>query len=208
MNGKPNRVARGVTLIELMVAMSITGSVLIAVSGIFVGIQKQWAYSASRGRAVETAQLALDQIGNDVRGGISFQAVDGTKTNTFSLPNSTDSSGSYVPARVGTLLQYVSGSRIRYYLSDATGAAGTGTILWRQTNSSPTGDPGWTADTSWSLTAGTGSKSKYNNISALTFSTSGMPANVVLITVTAQVTEGTQVFTLALQRSVVLSNHN
>ena len=208
MNRKPGRMARGVTLIELMVAMSLTGTVLIAVSGVFLGIQKQWAYSSSRGRAVESAQMALDQICSDVRSGIAFQAIDGARTNTFSLPNSTDSAGNYLPTRVLTALQYVAGSRIRYYLSDATGTTSAGTILWRETNSSPTGDLSWTADSAWSLATGAGSITKYNNITALAFSTSGMPANVVLITVTAQVTEGTQVFTLALQRSVILANHN
>ncbi len=208
MNTRNKRSARGVTLIELMVSIGLTGLVLIAVSGILMGIQRQWVFSSTRAKAVETGEIALDQMASDVRNGITFLAVDGAKTNTFSLPNTVDSSGNYIPARVGTLLQYVAGSRIRYYLSDSTGTAGTGTMLWRQTNSAPTGDAGWTADSAWSLAAGSGSKTKYNNISALTFTTSGMPANVVLISVTVQVTEGTQVYTLSLQRSVYLSNHN
>lgn len=208
MKGRRSRIARGVTLIELMVSIGLTGLVLIAVSGILMGIQRQWAFSASRGKAVEMAEIALDQIASDVRNSIGFLAVDGTTTNTFSLPNSMDTGGNYVPARVGSVLQYVAGSRIRYYLSDTTGAAGSGTYLWRQTNSAPTGNAGWTADSAWSLAAGSGSKPKYSSISALSFTTSGMPANVVLITVTVQVTEGTQTYTLTLQRSVYLSNHN
>jgi len=208
MKGKSGKKSRGVTLIEVLVALSLCSAVLIAVSGIFLGIQKQWAFSATRGKAVEAAELALDQIATDARNSIAFMAVDGTKTNTFSLPNSTDAQGNYLPSRVSSALQYVAGSRVHYYLSDATGTAGTGTMLWRETNSAPTGNTGWTADSAWSLAAGTGSKTKYNNISALAFSTSGMPANTIKVTITVQTTEGGQTYTLSLQRSVYLANHN
>ena len=204
----PVKASRAVTLIELLVAISISGIVLLAVSGIFLGIQRQWAYSATRGKAVEAAEIALDQIATDIRNAIALQAVDGTKTFTFSLPANMDAQGNYVPARVGPSIQYVAGSRIHYYLSDSTGAAGTGTMLWRETNSLPSGNSGWTADSAWSLAAGSGSKTKYNNVSALTFTTAGLPTNVVQVSVTVQVTEGQQTYTLTLQRSVYLSNHN
>ena len=205
---RSGRASRGVTLIETLVVVSISSFVLIAVSGIFVGIQKQWAYGVIRGKAVEAGEMALDQVAADVRSCIAYQAVDGTKTNTFTLPANTDAQGNYVPARVSSVLQYVAGSRIRYYLSDSTGAAGSGTILWRETNSSPSGNAGWTADSAWSLVSSAGSKTRYNNVQSIAFTTSGLPANMVQITLTVQVFEGGQSYSLPLQRSIFLSNHN
>ena len=202
------RSERGVTLIELMVTVGITAAVLIAVSGIFLGIQKQWAFSSARGKAVETAEAALDQIALDVNRAIGYHPTDGAKTSTFTLPANTDAQGNYVPARAGGRLQYVPGSRIRYYLSDATGTATAGTTLWRETNSLPSGNSGWQSDSAWSLVAGTGSKAKYNNVTAIAFSTAGQPSNVVQISVTVQAAQPGQTINVSLQRSVYLTNHN
>ena len=199
---------RGVTLIELMVAVTLSGIVLLAVSGIFVGIQKQWAYSVTRGKAVEAAQMVLDQIATDVHGAISVQAVDGARADTFVLPANTDGQGTYVPARIGAMVQYAPGLRAHYYLSDTSGIATGGAMLWRETNSQLAGDSGWTPDSGWSLTAGIGSKPKYNYVTALTFTAAGQPANTVLVTVSVQVSENQQSYSLTLQRSVFLANHN
>jgi len=206
---KVHRKTRAVTLIELMVAISISGGVLVAVSGIFMGIRKQWSYSVTRGKAIEAAQSALDQIAMEARNGITYQATDGTKTNTFTLPANADAQGNYTPARVGSVLQYVGGARIRYYLSDATGSAGSGSFLWRETNAAPTGSTGWLADTGWSLAAGAGSKPKYNSVSSMAYSTTGLPSNMVQVSITVLVSEKLeQTFSMTLQRSVYLSNHN
>ncbi|HLJ55542.1 MAG TPA: hypothetical protein VKT77_10935 [Chthonomonadaceae bacterium] len=196
------------TLIELLVALGLSGVVIIAVSGIFMGIQKQWSFSSTRARAVESGEMALDQVCSDIRNAISLQAVDGSKTNTFSLPNATDTAGNYVPARVSSTLQYVAGSRIHYYLSDSTGTAGSGTMLWRETNSAPSGNTGWTPDSTWSLVTTSGSKARYNNISNIAFSTSGLPSNIVQVSITILTTEGTQTYSLTLTRSVYLVDHN
>ena len=81
-------------------------------------------------------------------------------------------------------------------------------MLWRETNSSPTGNAGWTADSAWSLVSSSGSKTRYNNVLSIAYSTSGLPANTVKITLTVRVFEGSQSYTLALQQTVYLSNHN
>jgi len=194
---------------ELLVAMTVSVIVLAPILAIINQVSRQWNRQVGLSRAVDVANLSLSLMDKELRSAVLYHATDGTKTCTFSLPANTDGSGHYVPAWSGGSLSFQSGVRVHYYLSDTTGTAGTGTVLWREYNPNPSGDAGWVQDASWSLLPGSNpAQGKLSGVSSLTFTTTGMPANTVRVTLTVADTENHQISTYSLQRDVYLSNHN
>lgn len=198
---------RGLTLIEVLLATVLTALVLGGVLGIFGFVMRQWGGQVSRSNALQAANLGMDRMTKEMRHAILYESVDAYGvSNVFTFPNNKDSAGNYVPAWSGGKLQYQPGTRVRFYLSDTTGdPAVAGPILWREYL--PVGGS-WTIDSAWSLQPGSSARGQVANVTELSFSTTGMPANTVRVALTIQVREGSQTTAYTVKRDVYLSNHN
>ncbi len=223
---RKSKIQNGVTLLELLVAMTIASVLTAAIVTIFTTINGRWGYQAARATAVQQAQLAMDRMAREIHSAISYTPGPDTfgRTDIFTLPADTDANGNYVPSWNNGVNAYQPGTTFHYYLSDATGTFGnSGTALWREYNTPPLVSPLgasqvgtatqpltgglWMADSSWSLLPGS-SAPLFGSVSSLSFSTANVPANAVRITMTVSVRQGSATSAYTLQRDVYMSNHN
>ncbi|HZO89759.1 MAG TPA: prepilin-type N-terminal cleavage/methylation domain-containing protein [Chthonomonadaceae bacterium] len=196
---------RGLTLVEVLMALTLGAVVLVPVLLIFATLSGQWARQISRSKAIQEANLAVDGMAKEIREAISFLPYDAaTNTaNVFTLPANRDASGNYVPAWQNGTLQYQPGTQVSFYLANARGNAG-GPNLWRQYKL-PGGN--WTADAAWSLLPGS-SVPRIGDVQSLSFDATGTPPNVVRLTLTVAVTEGIRTWTYTVRRDVYMAHHN
>ena len=215
---------RGVTLIEMLIAMSVVSCVLLAVVNVMTSSQRLFNSQVGNAKSLLGANRAMDAMCAEIGNAVSSANDSNGNPSIFIMPLGTDSSGNYVPNASGA---YDPGTAVQFYLSDGTGKtnnghtkAGVGIDLWRTTGVTTTsggllggllGGGGttttWTTDTKWGYEPG-GTIMKYQNISALTFTTTGMPANTVQVSLTVYDKEGGQTSPYTLTRDVYLSNHN
>ena len=196
------------TLIELVVAMSMMSVVSISVVMLFGTLMHQWGQNISRANATQAATMALNKIAKEAGKAMAFSASGGPGgLPYFTFPANADAGGNYVPAWLNNRLQFQPGTNVAYCVSNATGAvAAAGTILWRQYQMGGIGV--WTPDLTWSLRPGSAAHGSIENLTAMTFTTNGLPAYTVRVSVTVTVAEGKQSNTITLQRDVYLSSHN
>lgn len=213
----------GMTLIEMMIALSVVALVLAAVLGIFNSSTRLWNAQAGRSKSLLTANLAMEMMAKDIGSAVSVQNDSNGSPTIFILPATMDASGNATPTLSNGTPAYAPGTQVQFYLSNAQGTAKSGTNLWRQTAPPPTQSGGLlggllsgllggsgtvsTPDQTWSLQPG-GRIAKYPNVTALSFSTAGLPANTVQITLTVAVKEGGQTSSYTVKRNVYLANHN
>lgn len=208
---------RGVTLIELLIAMSVLGIVLIPVLGILGFATRQFGSQTSRAQTILLANKTLNAVCKDVGNSISVQADSNGVLSVFTLPGNTDTAGNYIPVAQNGSLVYVPGLQIHYYLCDATGKNNSGhtqpskaTNLWReywQTGGLLGLGSSWVTDTAWSQQGGNAG-TRYPNMSTMSFTTTGLPANTIRVSLTMTDKEGGQTSSYTVTRSVYLSNHN
>jgi hypothetical protein len=105
------------------------------------------------------------------------------------------------------MLAYGAGARVRFYLSDATGAPGVsgGTALWRATAPAGGGTT-WTPDTAWSRLGA--ASTRYDNVPAFSISRVAGLTDTVQIALSLTVTEGNANKTITLTRQVFLPHAN
>lgn len=208
------RTRRGVTLIEMLIAMSVVSVVLIAVLNVFNVSQRLFDKQVGRSESIAEANLAMDLMCKE----ISSSIIYGTDVNGdiyFIPPATTDASGNYLPIRFGGVLFYYGTTAVKFYPSDAgggnwgsnTGDSSTGTYLWRSTTTKLNGNPKWQADDAWSTQPG-GQTPKFPNISSLVFTTAGLPANTIQVSLTVKTKEGGQSSNYTVTRIVYLQNHD
>lgn len=210
---------RGVTLIELLVVVSVLGIVLIPILGIFGFATRQFGSQTGRAKTIFIANQAMNAMTKEISKAVTTQNDSSGIPSIFVMPGSTDASGNYTPVMQSGTLTYTSGVPVQFYLGDAKGKNDIGTQptnIWRQTAQSGgllgglLGGLKWTPDNAWSLLPG-GKKStvpQFPNTTALTFTTTGMPANTVRVSLTMTDAEGSQTSSYTVSRSVYLSNHN
>lgn len=201
---------RGVTLIEILVAATVLALVMGAVLGVFNFSTRQWGRQVSRSEALLSANQAMNALCKDIGNSINVQADSSGVLSVFTLPGRTDAAGNYVPVLQNGSLAYQPGLQIHYHLSNGKGNAQGGTNLWReywQTGGLLGLGSSWTQDADWSQLPG-GRTTKYPNVTAMTFSTTGMPANTVRVSLTMTYQEGSQTSNYTVSRSVYMSNHN
>jgi prepilin-type N-terminal cleavage/methylation domain-containing protein len=202
---------RGVTLIELLVAMSVSGLVLIGVLGIFGFSTRQLGTQTGRAQTQVLGNQAMNAICKEIGQAISVGNDPSGNPTEFIMPSVNPGTGGLLGALVGGVLNYTPGSQTRFYLSDTSGSVQGGTCLWRSTATNVAGNSLglFTPDSVWSLLPG-GSPAlpKFPNVTALTFSTTGMPSNTVKVTLTMADKEGSQTSSYTVSRIVYLSNHN
>lgn len=208
---------RGVTLIEMLIAMSVVSVVLIAVLNVFNSSQRLWNNQVSRSRAILEANDAMEAMCKEIGNAVNAQNdLNGTPS-IFVMPANKDAGGNYVPASSGGTVAYGSGVPIQFFLADKNGTVkvgiGANKYLWRQTAQSGgllgglLGGLTWTQDTAWSTRPG-GAILKYPGVMNLTFTTAGLPANTVQVSLTVKSDEGRQSSDYTVTRIVYLSHHN
>jgi prepilin-type N-terminal cleavage/methylation domain-containing protein len=208
MNSKMNR---GVTLIELLVAVSVSGLLLIATLGILNSSTQQLGAQTSRAKAILIANQAMNAMTKDIRNSISVQADAKGVLSVYTLPGNTDTAGNYVPVWQNGSLVYTPGLQIHYRLSNKKDNSSGGTNLWReywQTGGLLGLGSSFTPDTAWSDIPGLTDQPYFQPVQTLTFSNTGLPPNTIRVSVTVAVTEGKQSTNYTVSRNVYLSNHN
>ena len=215
MMSKTRPIRYGMSLIELLIVITVLPVVLIAVLSVFSAITQQWKTQVSRGQAIRIANIAMAQMTKELRNAVLFQAIDGTKTNTFIMPANIDANGNFTPVWNHTFIMYASGYRAHYYLSDLTGTAATGTVLWRESNPHSTGSTGWVQDSVTSLAPGSlsggtltaSARGNVDHVTSLAFA-AGAVSNTVQATLSISYQEGKITSVYTLSRLIYLSNHN
>ena len=208
---------RGVTLIELLVTMSVSGLVLIAVLGIFGFSTRQLGTQTGRGETMLTANQAMNAMCKEIGQAVSL-GYDQNGDLYFLMPATTDAQGNAQPTLLGGLLGYsTSATAVKFYPSDNTGTTqgsntSTGqtglTALWRATTTKLNGNPKWRSDATWSQMPNSVAMPKYPDVTSLTFVPWGNPQNAVHVTLTIADKEGSQTSSYTVSRFVYLSNHN
>lgn len=204
---------RGVTLIELLVVVSVLGIVLIPILGIFGFATRQFGSQTGRAKTIFIANQAMNAMTKEISKAVTTQNDSSGIPSIFVMPGSTDASGNYTPVMQSGTLTYTSGVPVQFYTGNPNGKNNGAKNLWRQTAQSGgllgglLGGLTWTPDSKWSLTPGT-NVPLFPNVSSLTFTTAGMPANTVRVSLTMTDTEGSQTSSYTVSRSVYLSNHN
>lgn len=134
---------RGMSLVEVMVAGTITVWIVSLLIGMASFHSKVWQGGMSDGATQMAGQLAVQRMGPTVR---TARKVDMAKSNstklTVQLPKYDGSGNLIIPMENGDV--------VTYYLSDTTGTEDVsgGTILWRKVNGA--------IDKGWSLQNGKG----------------------------------------------------
>jgi len=141
-HGRGRQSRRGMTIIEVALAGTVTLLVALALSG-FSRLQLLfWNDGSGSYDSQIQAQRALQQITRHARSARSVVTVSSGETRlTLQMPLFGTTGRLTVPLQNGQV--------ISYYLSDTTGStAASGNILWRAVNGTP--------DTAWSLRNGQG----------------------------------------------------
>ncbi len=196
---------RGVTLIEMLVAMSVLGLVLIPILGILNFSTHQFGSQTGRAKTILLANQAMNAMCSEI-GQATSTGTDTYGRLYFVMPNTGSAQTGFIPTLLNGVLSYSSGNYVQFYLSNQNGQASSGQFLWRQTLAP---DMKGTPDTVWSLLRGGASAPpRFPSVTALSFTTTGMPANTVRVSLTMADKEGGQTSSYTVSRSVYLSNHN
>lgn len=193
---------QGVTLIELIIASSLTALVATAVCGVYVYALRLYERGQAANSAYVAATLGVDRMARLVENAVDAHASSYGRL-TIWLPMDQDSDGHHLPCWVGnSSLRYRPGDQITFYLSDTTGNAQLwhGNILWRSVNGQP--------DPSWSLLPG-GTQGRVAPVTELLFWIATFDTRKrVCIAVRTEQTYGNKVYPLTISRYVYLRNHN
>src|SRR5438132_135477 len=89
---RKSKIENGLTLVELLMAMSIAAVVTAAVVGIFTTINARWGYEASHATAMRQAQLAMDRMAREIHSAMTYDPGPDAygRTYIFTLPANTD----------------------------------------------------------------------------------------------------------------------
>lgn len=164
---------RAATIVELMVTTAVCATVL-GVSGMaYVTVTKRAARDAASCAVAMQASALAEDLTREIRNSLdaSVSGSGSGKVLKLTLPNGKDVDGDGVPdqfqpssvASDGSLT-YAKGPELQYYMSDITGNASSGTVLWRQIKPlSGSASP----DSRWSLV---NSRSRWNLIESIDLS--------------------------------------
>ena len=137
------RSQRGITMPEVLIAMSISMLALAALVGVVRIGNAAWATSSVEEDAKEAFHLAATRMAPSIRGAMRVEmAQSNSRRLTVVLPREDAVTSGYE-------LPLADGAVVSFYQSDTSGnPVRTGTILWRSVNGTP--------DAEWSLTNGRG----------------------------------------------------
>ena len=203
---------RGLTLVELLIAGTISALVLSCVCGIYFSIARQCQRQQGQGDALLATSRACSRLSDYIS--VSMGATVLTRFSTgdalaVNLPANTAYSGVYVPTWSGSAVKYVSGNWLVFYLSDTTGSYNqTGNILWAATMSWTNFPNSVVPDRTWSMYYNTnnGRISPLKSISFSYVDSTNHPK--VVITATSSYRIGGINSQLAQSRTVCMRNSN
>ena len=202
------RRGQGFTLVEMLIAMSISSLILAAVCDIMVYGTQQWNKQASQSISTSSANEALDAMEREIRNAMSFtkNATAGLSMYTFTFP-ANKSGATYIPRRDSDgSFYYAQGGQVAFYVSNLTGIQGlTGgglSSLWRASRSSSL--LGWTLDTGWSRDST--SLCRFPGVTSFDIAKDANNPAVVTISMTMQVVQGSTTRSVTLTRTVVMKN--
>ncbi len=202
-------VVAGFTLVELLVALTITSFVLVAACGSYFCTANEWQRQQGEAGAFLATSRACSTLGSNISQAYSatletrFQTSDAIAIN---LPATTANS-IYVPTWSNNELQYTSGNWEIFYLSDSTGSySKSGNILWEGAMSWTNFPSSVVPNSGWSLYYNS-SHGQISPISSIKFAldTTGDRPKVT-ITATSSYTFGPATRQFSLTRAVALRN--
>jgi type II secretory pathway pseudopilin PulG len=147
-----NRRASGFTLVELLIAGTVSALVISCICAIYFSIVRHWERQQGEGDALVATSRACARLGDYFCPATSAQVYTRFTTNdTIAVNMPLDTAyGAYIPAWTGGKLQTRSGQWIAFYLSDQTGSfSNRGDILWAAVVNSSLSTV--TPDAAWSL---------------------------------------------------------
>lgn len=84
----------GLTLVELLVAMSVLSIVLASVYGLLFSVQNGFERQVDRSTSLDQARLAMLQIDKEIRSASAYTSTDGVTLDAYTRTNEVSASGS------------------------------------------------------------------------------------------------------------------
>ncbi|MHB9036215.1 MAG: PulJ/GspJ family protein [Armatimonadota bacterium] len=148
----PNRERSGFTLVELLIAGTVSALVLSCVCAIYFSVATGWERQQGEADALSSTSRSCARLGDYVSQAMGALAYTRFTTNdTLVLNMPLDKAyGAYIPIWTGGKVQTRSGQWLAFYLSDTTGRfSNQGDILWAGVVDWSTSSV--TPDSAWSL---------------------------------------------------------
>jgi prepilin-type N-terminal cleavage/methylation domain-containing protein len=121
---------RGLTLIEVLVAMGLMGIMAYACAAIYFSQMRTYNEYALKLPPYDEATRSVDRVTNELRGAMVIESA--TATSMIVLMPLRDANGENVLVDGDTGFNLVAGDRVAFYLSDASGSMdATGNCLWK-----------------------------------------------------------------------------
>ena len=199
-----NRI-RGITLIELMVAASLTAVIITAVCSVYFYAMRLWQRGQAANLAYTTAVTGIERMEKEVENACAIAYTMSYNEVFIRLPRDQDSAGEYVPVEINNTFGYMTGDSMVFYLSDESGNRGTpGNILWRSVGVL---GGALVPDTEWSLYP-ENNEPRVSPIKSMTFVFIGQlwTPLVAEVTLTVERTCGTQTSEVTLKRCMKIRN--
>lgn len=129
---RPKRQARGLTLIELMITVTILALVMGVTISMLMTSMRVWRRCSSFSQAFPPAYAVIGRLNKELKNAYYVSVADDKHSITFRVPRIDDTGFNAVPLQEG--------HEISYYRSDESGDLGeAGTLLWRKDYNALTG---------------------------------------------------------------------
>ncbi|MHB0935845.1 MAG: PilW family protein [Armatimonadota bacterium] len=131
-NRQPLRRARGLTLIELMITVTILALVMGVTISMLMTSMRVWRRCSSFSQAFPPAYAVIGRLNKELKNAYYVNVPPEKDSITFRVPRSDEAGFNAVPLQMG--------HEITYYRSNDSGDQGeAGTLLWRQDYNALTG---------------------------------------------------------------------
>ncbi len=177
----------GITLVELLIAGTVTSLVLASLCGVYFSAESDWTRQSGEGEAVLATNQACSQIAAYAKEAVSVILVTRFSPNdavAINLPQDVAYSGVFAPIYNNGNISYRSGQWIIFYLSDSTGNYNrAGDILWMAQMSWSNFPNSVVPNSGWSLYYDTG-KGRITPLKSISFSITNS-SNMPMLTINA-----------------------
>jgi prepilin-type N-terminal cleavage/methylation domain-containing protein len=155
---------RGFTLVEVLIAVLASGSILLGVSSAYVAMARTFAQSSSQAALQRQGTLALAEIGRRVRSALSPDSTHpeypGDAIRETTCRGHANSIQVVLPVTPGfpngTVCYYAGGAGQLWQANSTAGAECTDTTCWNLLSETLQSRPGWTGISLWKQVGGGG----------------------------------------------------